>query len=120
MANASNAISEREISRLLKRIDRLVPLEESETRLLERSKRVTYSRAAMAIIWIVAFTSMWAVLYYSMLSAQSDSMSYIVPRLSLSVGLMAAILFLRITDRLKMRWALVAAVMIFLISRSIV
>ena len=112
-------LNEREIARLLKRVDRMVPLEESEQRLLKSSKRAAYGRAAVALLWIAVFSSLWAFLYYNMLAASSDSMSYILPRLSLSVGLWVSILYLRNTDRLKLRWAVVGGIMVFVISRAI-
>ena len=119
MGDDGGALNEREVTRLLKRIDRMVPLEESETRLMTSSKRVTYSRVVIAFLWVAVFSSLWALAYYSMLSANSDSLAYIVPRLSVSVGLMAFVVFMRMTDRMKLSWAIVAAVVILVISRAI-
>lgn len=116
----TGVLNERETARLLKRIDRMVPVEEAEKRLLVSSKRVAYARVSIAVLWIIVFGSMWAVGYYSILSEHSESLGYILPRLALSTGMIGAVVYLRLTDRLKLRWALVAAVIILAISRAIV
>lgn len=113
-------LGEREVARLLKRIDGMIPVEESERLLLKSSKRAAYGRFAVAITWVVVFGSMWALAYYSILSGHSESLSYILPRLSVSAGLVAAVIFMRFTDRLKLRWAMVAAVGIMIVSRAMV
>lgn len=119
MGQDGGALNEREVARLLKRIDRMIPLEESEQRLMTSSKRVVYSRLVIAVLWVAVFSSLWTLAYYSMLSANSESLAYIIPRLSVSVGLIAVVVFMRMTDRLKLSWAMVIAVLIMVISRTI-
>lgn len=113
------ALSEREIEHLLKRIDSLVPLEESNMRMLASSKRAAYSRYTIAVVWVTGFCALWTLAYYSMLAEESSSLDYILPRLSISVGFMGTIIFLRMTERLKVQWAIVAGVALFVISRAI-
>ena len=116
----NDSLGERELQSLLKRIDKMVPVEESEQRLTASSRRTAYGRLIVAIAWVVAFSTLWAILYYNTLIENSDSFAYVFPRLSISVGLIASVVLLRMTDRLALKWALIAAVAIMVISRSMV
>lgn len=120
MGQRDFTLDERAVARLLKRIDGMVPAEQAEHKLISSSRRIAYGRVAIAILWVMAFSSLWAALYYNMLSEQSDSLEYILPRLSLSVGLMGTVVYMRLTERMKLSYALAAGVAIYVISRAIV
>jgi len=120
MGQRDFTLDERAVARLLKRIDGMVPAEQAEHKLISSSRRIAYGRVAIAVLWVAVFSSLWAALYYGMLSEQSSSLDYILPRLSLSVGLMGVVLYLRMTERMKLTWAMAAAAVIFVISRAVV
>lgn len=84
----------------MKRIDGFVPLERSELAHLKRARRQVLSRAYVAFSYLGIVAVIFSLTYLHILLGISSDLSYVVPRLSASIGIIIILGWLLFTERI--------------------
>jgi hypothetical protein len=112
-------LNDREMSLTLKRIDGFVPLEQSEQVFMKHARRQLLSRAYVGLSWLGIAAVVFTFTYLGILLKRSSDMSYVVPRLSASLGLILVLIWLAATERISWKIWLVGIFVLFVMSSLI-
>jgi len=93
-------LNDHELARTMRRIDGFVPLERSEMAHLKRARRQVLSRVYVSISYLGIMTVIFSLTYLHILLGISGDLSYVLPRISASIGVILVLMWLVVTERI--------------------